>query len=901
FWGAFTPGGFTGLGGFRIYDVAKHTGKVARATAVVGVEMILGQLAFGIVVMLGSIYGLRFLGSDGVWLVNAGFLGVVLVGLAVLWQPGWLRLIASRFPAGLRPRLQSLVDATCAYQGKLPKLTWALLLGMGTHACNNLIYVCAARALGVELGVGEVFFASSLQILATLLPASINGIGLREAAAVALYTRLGVPAAVAVLIPIVGFAAEMLVSAVGGVFFALRRPDYRADIRVDEADREAAHTAHLPRAPQAAWPRLGAAWRLGAQGALLGGVLVGLGEAAWILAASTGPASWRVWLFGAAGYGALAALGGGAAGWGLAWWGRRQARAAVAPGLAQARWLWASVAGLGTALGTFLLWRDVFHQGFALKSPRGLLLFGSVAGAAALLYALGGHALQRLWRHPRMTWWLRPWATPLVSVSLVASAVGLVTATASTPSAVGGHTAHGRAPSKAAADGGIGNILFVVVDTLRADHLGIYGHPEEHAPNLRAFADDAIRFDQAFANASWTRPSFASLLSGRYPASHGVMAKADALPNSIETLPERLQQHGWQTFGVVTNFNVAPYFNFQQGFDHYRYLEPNFVLGADDASAKLLWLQFARQRIEGWRATRGLVEAGTAYQDAVVVGQAVRAGVQQAAQDERPWFAFVGYMDPHDPYFRHPYNGQGYARAAHQKPRVAEAEELRRLYLGEIRYWDKHFGTLVRWLKARQLYDDLTIVVTSDHGEEFAEHGGFWHGTTLFDEQIRVPLLLKLPRGRQAGTVVRHWVESVDVMPTLLALAGVPVPSKAQGGSLFDGRDTVYAQEDHEGNVLEAVRHHQAGREEKLITANPGNPRGLPSVSLYRVDDDPEEQDDRAQAEPEHVHAGMRVLIEAASRARQGAAARQHIDVSQDDDAQERLRLLGYLKKEDDE
>ena len=135
----------------------------------------------------------------------------------------------------------------------------------------------------------------------------------------------------------------------------------------------------------------------------------------------------------------------------------------------------------------------------------------------------------------------------------------------------------------------------------------MYGYVEGNTPNLDRFADDAIRFDQAFTNSSWTRPSFASILTGRLPSSHGVMAKSDALPSEVTTLPEALEPAGYATGGFATNFNVAPYFNFHQGFDEYVFLEPEFVLGADDASAKLLLMQFIRQRIEKVRAARGEV------------------------------------------------------------------------------------------------------------------------------------------------------------------------------------------------------------------------------------------------------------------------------------------------------
>jgi arylsulfatase A-like enzyme len=449
--------------------------------------------------------------------------------------------------------------------------------------------------------------------------------------------------------------------------------------------------------------------------------------------------------------------------------------------------------------------------------------------------------------------------------------------------------------SDGAVDGksGAGNVLFLVVDTLRADHLALYGYENGSTPNLDRFADEAIVFDQAFTNSSWTRPSFASILTGRLPSSHGVMAKSDALPDSLTTLPEALKANGYTTAGYATNFNVAPYFNFHQGFDEYVYLEPEFVLGADDASAKLLLMQFIRQRIEKMRAMQDEVLPGTAYQDAETVNAALTQWID--GRPASPWFLFVGYMDPHDPYFAHPYDGSGYARAAHQHPDPSEAPALRALYDGEITYWDAELGKLLDGLRERGLYDDLTIVVTSDHGEEFNDHGGFWHGTTLYDEQLRVPLLVKLPQSRRGGTVVRHWVQSIDLMPTLLKLVEAPVPDGVQGGDLFTGTDVVYAEESHEGNVLESVRELDGTDEHKLITANRGNPRGLQPVELYRVDLDPGERENLAGASPDRVRMVTKSLLDQRARAKQNAVIAD--SVALDEDVAAHLEAIGYLER----
>jgi arylsulfatase A-like enzyme/uncharacterized membrane protein YbhN (UPF0104 family) len=888
FWGAFTPGGFTGFGGWRIYDVAKHTGKAARATATIGVEMILGQLAFGVVVMLGSVYGMRFIGTDGVILVNAVFLSIIVVGIVFLAQPQLFLFFARFVPEGIRVRVQTLIDAVGAYRGKAGLLLQAAVLGVGTHAFNNLIYVCAARALGVELGIGEVFFASSLQILATVIPASINGIGLREAAAVALYTSpaVGLPLAVAVLIPTLGFMCEMFVSAFGGVFFLLRRSGYDPEIRVENADRERLATGAILHAPPEAWPHPLRGLEVGLSAGVLAGMLVGLGEATVIAWSSAGATGARVFLYGPFSYGLLGGVLGAGLGFATALSGRWMKRYAL-PAREAFGYFAAAIFGmLAFGLAAFRIRRDLFHEELVWKSAIGLGVLMGCALVTAGVSSLLARGIGKIVRREPFDRLLRaPVALALLAV--LGLGLGGSIALGSRVSAM--RTPEGLARGKSTA----GSVLFLVIDTLRADHLAVYGYAHGQTPNLDRFAGDAIRFDQAFTNSSWTRPSFASILTGRLPSSHGVMSKSDALPDAVTTLPEALKAAGYTTAGYATNFNVAPYFNFHQGFDEYFYLEPAFVLGADDASAKLLLMQLIRQRVEKARASRGEVLPGTAYQDAATVNQAITAWIDQRSSS--PWFLFVGYMDPHDPYFTHPYDGSGYARAAHPHPDPSEAAALTELYDGEITYWDAEFGKLLHGLRERGLYDDLTIVVTSDHGEEFNDHGGFWHGTTLYDEQVRVPLLVKLPQSRRAGTVVRHWVQSIDLMPTVLSLSGVPVPQGVQGGDLFTGTDVVYAEESHEGNVLESVRELDGTDEHKLISANPGNPRGLQPIELYRVDLDPGEQQNLAQSSPDQVRMAAKALLEQRALARKDAIVAGSVEL--DDDVAAHLEALGYMER----
>ncbi len=192
----------------------------------------------------------------------------------------------------------------------------------------------------------------------------------------------------------------------------------------------------------------------------------------------------------------------------------------------------------------------------------------------------------------------------------------------------------------------------------------------------------------------------------------------------------------------------------------------------------------------------------------------------------------------------------------------------------------------------------MTIVITSDHGEEFMEHGGYWHGTTLYDEQLHVPLLVKFPGRAMAGQAVSHWVQSIDLMPTLLATAGLPVPEGVQGKQLSQDAVHAFAEESHEGNVLRALRTRSEGMPIKLIEANPKNPRGLAETELYDMLADPGEADDMSGRAAARLAEAQHTLEGVAEAAKKGAAAKQEVNLANDSSTLERLRNLGYAADE---
>ncbi len=329
----------------------------------------------------------------------------------------------------------------------------------------------------------------------------------------------------------------MFVSAFGGVIFLLRKSGYDAKIRVEDPDREKLATEAIVKAPPEAWP---SPWRglwVGFSAGVLAGMLIGLAEALAISSSSAGATGARVFLYGPFTYGVFCAAFGAGLGFATALSGRWMKRQAL-PEKEAFGYFVAAIFGLfAFALGVFRIRRDFFHEELVWKSAVGLaVLLGCafvVSGVSAIL-ARGIRWLVQRGPFGRLV--QAPTAVALLAVVGVGLGVNI---------AMGDRVSRaGTTADKGQHAGNANNILFIVIDTVRADHLPAYGYDAGSTPNLDRFAEDAVRFDQAFTNSSWTRPSFASILTGRLPSSHGVMAKSDALPDSLTTLPEALKPHG---------------------------------------------------------------------------------------------------------------------------------------------------------------------------------------------------------------------------------------------------------------------------------------------------------------------------------------------------------------------
>ena len=333
------------------------------------------------------------------------------------------------------------------------------------------------------------------------------------------------------------------------------------------------------------------------------------------------------------------------------------------------------------------------------------------------------------------------------------------------------------------------NVLVIAVDTLRADTLGAYGMDGGISPAIDALAARGVVFEQAIAQASWTRSSFATLWTSRLPSGHNADTKAARLPEELDLVSEVLRDAGVVTGNLVNNINVTATFGFDQGWDVFLYEAPDYSFGATESVFALTFYKVLHKVHEKLSSSK---EVSRFYQPADVVLADARQFIE--ANRERRWMLVAHLMEPHDPYFRHPYlegtgtaefDGYGYGRAEHEHPDPAQVDELKRLYRHEITHMDRRIADFIEWMARTGDLDNTAIVLTADHGEEFHEHGGFWHGQTLYDEQIRIPLIVRLPGDALAGTRVPWQVRHLDVAPTIAGLMGVP-PSPQ-----WDGLDVL--------------------------------------------------------------------------------------------------------------
>lgn len=395
------------------------------------------------------------------------------------------------------------------------------------------------------------------------------------------------------------------------------------------------------------------------------------------------------------------------------------------------------------------------------------------------------------------------------------------------------------------------NVLLITVDTLRADRLGCYGYSAAETPAIDRLAADGVLFERAETSAPITLPAHVSILTGTYPAYHGVRNNGVyRLGPRAVTLAEVLHDHGYHTGAVISGYPLVTRFGLSQGFDAY-----------DDH------LPPEKTRQVGFRERRAEEVASLGSDWLASVGQ-------------RRFFLWLHFFDPHAPY----------------DPPSPLAERFSHApYDGEVAYVDREIGRVLEKLEALGQLSKTVIVLVADHGEGLGDHAEATHGVFLYESTIRVPMILSLPgplpRGRRVSTPVR----TIDLMPTLLRLVDLPPPEELQGTSLLpltsrrppdlllkSLSESLLPRENYGWSELSALR---IG-DWKYILA--------PRAELYDLRTDPGEEKNLADSRDgdatrmkEEIHR----LMQDAAVAGAPIAYRQELDET----ARERLRSLGYL------
>ena len=400
------------------------------------------------------------------------------------------------------------------------------------------------------------------------------------------------------------------------------------------------------------------------------------------------------------------------------------------------------------------------------------------------------------------------------------------------------------------------NVLLITLDTTRADRIGAYGYLSAETPRLDALASEAVLFEHAVTPTAFTLPSHSSIMTGFYPPYHGVRLNGGAALADVQvTLAERLAGAGYRCGAVVAAFVVDQRWGLSQGFERY---DDDFEM-APDQKLDLAGVQRPGDRV-------------------------VDIGLEWLEQpDERPFFAWLHFYDPHKPYdppepYRSRFEGSGKSG----------------LYDGEIAFTDAQVGRLLDWLDQRGLAKNTIVVVVGDHGESLGDHGEKEHGYFIYDATVKVPLIVRVPGADLEGVRVSAQVRTIDVLPTVLDLVGVEMPDPLHGESLVPlmldpeaiGPENAYSESmsvnlQYGWSALYSVR----TSDHKFIDA--------PREELYDLTQDPSESENLLQQEPE-VAQGLRSTL-AALREEIEVGAPEIQEADLDEETLGMLAALGYV------
>lgn len=844
----FAPLPPAGLGrtAYRLYASARETGSGPAATGAIAAELAAGFWAFTLYVLLAA---------GGVWFVlgwpvaklSLGMVCLVLLALSlaaglVLLQPRIVRVALSLLPVRGKETARRFGGALTVHSGRRLPLAGAFLLSLAMQAAWAAAALCLVSAR--QPGAGAVleraaqgFFTMHGWLGAMLRDTTLqSAMAYLEEAGVAHRTVLGQFA----------LLAEGLLWLAGGAVFLLTA------VRPVAARSSGAGLLELLPADEARAYRGRIAVLLGAgiAAGLLGGAMTGLAEAGWVTSTLADTDEGRLLWWGPLVYGlcfmplglsialALAAA--------YVTFGRFRA-----PMQSFGICLGASLMASIVVIGRWRFSRDVLYEQ-PLNSTQ-ILIVLAVAVAAGLLAErvcslLAGRVQLRLWTG---------FAIALAAYAGLVGCGGLAEHIFTTDAEFARHTPRENDTRP--------NIVFIVSDTQRADYMSLYG-PDARAatPRLEKLAGDGVVFDRAFSQAGWTKPSFGTLWTGLEPAAHKAAVKGSRLDDAVPTIAEMLAETGYYTVGFPNNPHIQQSFGFHRGFVEYHYLEPEHYFAARP-SVRHLALYEVLSRLWNKVLHRGSLPVHHTYRPAARVTDHAIEWIATARPEQGPFYLFLHYMDCHDPYLPAGAEETPYARSMLGPSPDPEVylEVCMAAYAAEVERVDEGTGRLMDYLREAGLYDNTLVIFTSDHGEEFFEHNGWWHGATLYDEMTHMPLIVKFPRNAAAGTRVAAPAHHLDMAPTMLAAAEIPVPDALEGRA-WTPRNIAEADEDRilylentfNGGILRGMR----APDGKLIH-NIVNGRLPVPWEYYQLETDPGEERNLAEEEPPGMRR-LRTLLE---------------------------------------
>ena len=437
-------------------------------------------------------------------------------------------------------------------------------------------------------------------------------------------------------------------------------------------------------------------------------------------------------------------------------------------------------------------------------------------------------------------------------------------------------------------------VILIVLDTLRADRLSLYNGPVP-VPHLEQFAADSTVFDHCIANSSWTPPSHASLFTGLYPSEHGCVEEDSSRPfpvlsGSLQTLAETLRDHGYQTAAIVANFGfLGRGTGFEQGFQTY---------DCRRGIGSIFTERSARPLVNLFMGMTGLRPK---YVIPYAVAEDINATIIRTLnkRSTSKFFFFINYMDPHNPYFPplpYAYSLSGDPLATLKRAAIARTMGKNTAYNAfwlsqydaEAACLDANIGKLFSYLKKTGLYDSSLIIVTSDHGEMFGEHGLADHRCELYQEVVHVPLIIKMPMGTRAGLREQTTLTLREVFHKIITFCKLPF--------------TVNAQKDNETffSAVAELHDQQFGLQQAFYYQNykymTYEKNKVPQ--LFNLKTDPAEQTNLFQKSPE-IQKTMEAEIEKWRRKHTLKIVKEKESATgpeEAEDALKRLRSLGYIK-----